>query len=76
MIANEHGEVGLAHQHQQFLAFVSEFSTTQHFLQVEYAFKFYVTVEGGMDFRAMLMKRKVNSFSTVEGPVMVHSIRQ
>ena len=29
-------------------------------MQVEYAFKFYVTVEGGMDFRAMLMKRKVN----------------
>ena len=27
--------------------------------EVEYAFKFYVTVEGGMDFRAMLMKRKV-----------------
>ena len=26
-------------------------------------------MEGGMDFRAMLMKRKVNSFSTVEGPV-------
>ena len=25
----------------------------------EYSFKFYVTVEGGMDFRAMLMKRKV-----------------
>ena len=25
----------------------------------EFAFKFYVTVEGGMDFRAMLMKRKV-----------------
>ena len=27
--------------------------------EVEFAFKFYVTVEGGMDFRAMLMKRKV-----------------
>ena len=27
--------------------------------EVEYGFKFYVTVEGGMDFRAMLMKRKV-----------------
>jgi len=27
--------------------------------EVEYSFKFYVTVEGGMDFRAMLMKRKV-----------------
>ena len=26
---------------------------------VEFDFKFYVTVEGGMDFRAMLMKRKV-----------------
>ena len=26
---------------------------------MEYGFKFYVTVEGGMDFRAMLMKRKV-----------------
>ena len=27
---------------------------------MEYGFKFYVTVEGGMDFRAMLMKRKVS----------------
>ena len=27
--------------------------------EVEFAMKFYVTVEGGMDFRAMLMKRKV-----------------
>ena len=32
---------------------------------VEFAFKFYVTVEGGMDFRAMLMKRKVKQKKVV-----------
>ena len=32
---------------------------------VEFLFKFYVTVEGGMDFRAMLMKRKVKQKKVV-----------
>lgn len=32
---------------------------------LEYDFKFYVTVEGGMDFRAMLMKRKVKQKKVV-----------
>jgi len=31
----------------------------------EFDFKFYVTVEGGMDFRAMLMKRKVKQKKVV-----------
>jgi len=33
--------------------------------EMEYSFKFYVTVEGGMDFRAMLMKRKVKQKKVV-----------
>ena len=34
--------------------------------EFEYEFKFYVTVEGGMDFRAMLMKRKVKQKKIVQ----------
>ncbi len=33
--------------------------------EAEFEFKFFVTVEGGMDFRAMLMKRKVKQKKVV-----------
>ena len=33
--------------------------------EADFAFNFYVTVEGGMDFRAMLMKRKVKQKKVV-----------
>jgi hypothetical protein len=33
--------------------------------EADISFKFYVTVEGGMDFRAMLMKRKVKQKKVV-----------
>lgn len=33
--------------------------------EAEFAFKFFVTVEGGMDFRAMLLKRKVKQKKVV-----------
>ena len=59
VLSNEHGEVTFISPcfHHSF----SNLSPKLSLLQVEYAFKFYVTVEGGMDFRAMLMKRKVNN---------------
>ena len=34
--------------------------------EFEFEFKFYVTVEGGMDLRAMLMKRKVKQKKIVQ----------
>ena len=34
--------------------------------EFEFDFKFYVTVEGGMDLRAMLMKRKIKQKKIVE----------
>lgn len=48
--------------------------------EVEFAFKFYVTVEGGMDFRAMLMKRKVKQkkivVKTIEWLEVGHLLEQ
>ena len=61
VLTNEHGEASFI-----CLCFLCPLCLQSYLywnisLQVEYAFKFYVTVEGGMDFRAMLMKRKVNN---------------
>ena len=56
VLSNEHGEVTFISP-----CFHHSLSPKLSLMQVEYAFKFYVTVEGGMDFRAMLMKRKVNN---------------